>query len=250
MEEPDMLDFTHNVRSSMHTSRRTTATAQDFAFALSQAPNASAASLLKPQLRLALPEDISSPFIDEPYAEAVDAPDFSTLLEPLVDPVAPEYIPQHFPKLPPKHSWLHTDVYPEREKDARRMREKATEEGIMAEQALRKLAAAAKAGAAHAEKRRLSTLSGPGKKMQDPSKAGKRDGREAQDSGEAEEMFGEMMKEVAGKLDQDEDEVLDLGMDGVNDLRQQGVDVGMPDGVLVNSEMNAWRRGGRKGLRL
>jgi hypothetical protein len=177
------------------------------------------------------------------------APDFSSLLGPLVDPTAPEYIPQHFPKLPPKHAWKHTDVYPAREKDARRMREKATEEGIMAEQALRKLAAAAKAGAASAEKRRLSTLSGPGRRVQDAAALGKRATREGRDSGEAEEMFGEMMTEVAGGLDHDEDAVLDLGLDGVNDLRQQGVDVGMPDGVLVNSEMGSWRRGGRRGLR-
>ena len=39
------------------------------------------------------------------------------------------------------------------------MREKATEEGIQAEQALRKLAAAAKTGAIRTEKSRLDVLS-------------------------------------------------------------------------------------------
>ena len=34
-----------------------------------------------------------------------------------------------------------------------------------------------------------------------------------------------------------------LGLDGVNELKERGVDVAMPEGVLVNSEMGGWRRG-------
>ena len=128
------------------------------------------------------------------------------------------------------------------------MREKATEEGILAEQALRKLAAAAKSGAAKAEKRRLSTLSGPGRKVQD---AGGKDKRRARRESPADEvMFGDMMKELGGAIDQDEKQAIDLGLDGTNDLREQGMDVGMPEGLVVNSDMAGWRRGGRKGLRL
>jgi hypothetical protein len=57
-----------------------------------------------------------------------------------------KWIPAHFPPFPPKHSWLATPVFTQRENDPRKIREKATEEGILAEQSLRKLMAAQKSG--------------------------------------------------------------------------------------------------------
>ena len=62
-------------------------------------------------------------------------------------------------------------------------------------------------------------------------------------------MFADMMKQVGGS-DADEDAVMELGTDGVNDLREEGMDVGMPEGVVVNWDMGGWRQGGRKGVRL
>lgn len=56
------------------------------------------------------------------------------------------WIPKHFPDLPSKHTWQSTPVFPERETDPRKIREKATQEGVLAEQALRKLMAAQKQG--------------------------------------------------------------------------------------------------------
>lgn len=58
----------------------------------------------------------------------------------------PAYVPPHFPPRPPAHSWIHTPVLPVRERDARRLRERAMAEGVAAEQGLRRLAAAEKAG--------------------------------------------------------------------------------------------------------
>lgn len=52
------------------------------------------------------------------------------------------YVPAHFPPLPSQHSWKQTPVYTERENDPRKIRERATQEGILAEQALRKLTSA------------------------------------------------------------------------------------------------------------
>ena len=130
------------------------------------------------------------------------------------------------------------------------MREKATEEGILAEQALRKLAAAAKSGAVKAEKRRLDVLSGPGRKVSDAG-PGVRGGKARRESEVQEEMFAAMMKQITGdKGDVDEDAVMDRGVEGMRDLQENGVDVGMPDGVVVNYEMIGWRRGGRKGARV
>ena len=126
------------------------------------------------------------------------------------------------------------------------MREKAAEEGILAEQALRKLAAAAKSGAVKVEKRRMDVLSGPGRRVSDSARGKEKARRE---SGGAEAMFAEMMKQV-GEQDRDEDDAMDLGEEGMNELREEGVDVGMPEGVVVNYDMGSWRRGGKKGLRL
>lgn len=249
-----MLNFLHSARTSMATNRRTNPTAADFASALALMPNTSTASLLKAQLKLPVPELISYPSIPEPDPPPAPAPDFSALLQPLVDTETPRYIPYFFPKLPPRHAWKHTPVFAQREKDARRMREKATEEGILAEQALRKLAAAAKSGAVKAEKRRLDVLSGPGRKVSQTSsnlRSVAEKARVRRESEVQEEMFAAMMKQVTGeKGDVDEDAVMDLGAEGNRELQEEGMDAGMPEGVVVNYEMSGWRRGGRKGARV
>jgi len=234
--EEYMLRLMRHVKISMQGARRTTPTAQDFSMAMSLMPNAREASLLRPQLSHSLPENISYPPISEPDPAPPAAPDFSALLQPLTTARLPKYVPKHFPQLPPRHAWMETPVFPEREKDARKMREKATEEGMMAEQALRKLAAAAKSGALKAEKRRSSALSGPGKV---------RGGVRAGVGGE-EDAFADVLKDIGGL-----DESDDVAMDGAHDAREDGIDVGMPEGVVVNCDMGHWRHGGsRKALRL
>jgi len=57
------------------------------------------------------------------------------------------YIPAHFPSFPSEHTFRTTPVYTQREIDARKIREQATQEGMQAEKALRKLMAASKAAA-------------------------------------------------------------------------------------------------------
>ena len=241
-----MLTFLHNTRTSMHTNRRTSPTALDFTSALALTPNTSTASLLKAQLKLSLPPDISTPDILDPEDPPPAAPDdFSSLLQPLVMSCTPKYIPSHFPRLPPQHAWKHTPVFPEREHDARRMRERATEEGILAEQALRKLAAAAKSGAVKAEKRRESNaLSGQGRRRESNHD---RQRKQRVGGGEDEGMFAAMLGEAGGGGGNDEAAALAMSLDGAADLREEGVDVGMPEGLVVNSEMGGWRQGIQKG---
>ena len=54
------------------------------------------------------------------------------------------YIPTHLPPFPSRHTYKATAVYSPREADPRRIRELATEEGKLGEEALRKLAGAVK----------------------------------------------------------------------------------------------------------
>ncbi|KAF2485272.1 transcription factor TFIID complex subunit 8 C-term-domain-containing protein [Neohortaea acidophila] len=239
--EEYMLNFLHHVRTSMQSNRRTSPTALDFASALALVPNTSSASLLKPLLGEKIPESISSPSIPDPDPAPPAAPDFSSLLQPLVTAQPPSYIPKHFPSLPPKHAWRHTSVYADREHDARKMRERATEEGMLAEQALRKLAAAAKSGAVKAERMKENAISEVGRKA--GVKGGRRQARRGQG---AEQLYGQMLKDIAGTAAGDEDEGMDLGLDGINELREEGIDPGMPEGVVVNWDIAGWRRGARK----
>lgn len=54
------------------------------------------------------------------------------------------YIPSHLPAFPSQHTYKDTPVFPDREVDPRRIRELATEEGKLGEEALRRLAGAVK----------------------------------------------------------------------------------------------------------
>ncbi|KAK4626721.1 hypothetical protein CLAFUW4_04425 [Fulvia fulva] len=232
--EEYMLHFLADARTSMFDGRRTTPIALDFASALARNDATHTASLLKPQLELQIPEDISCPTIAEPDPAPPPAPDFSSLLQPLMTPNPPAYIPRHFPPLPPQHAWKKTPVFPNRETDSRKMREKATAEGMLAEQALRKLAAAAKTGALNAEKRRGSVLSGAGKAREAPvpQKAKKRP---------HEDTFAEVLKDIGGL-----DESVDLAGEGVGAGDKDDVDLGMPEGVVVNHNMTHWRKHGHR----
>lgn len=118
------------------------------------------------------------------------------------------------------------------------MREKATQEGMLAEQALRKLAAAAKAGAMNAEKRRGSVLSGEGRPREAayPQRARKR---------AHEDTFAEVLKDIGGL-----DESVELAGDGAGNGEKDDVDLGMPEGVVVNHNMSHRRKhGNRKSAR-
>ena len=55
------------------------------------------------------------------------------------------HVPSHLPPFPSQHTYRDTPVFPAREIDPRRVRELATEEGKLGEEALRKLAGAVKA---------------------------------------------------------------------------------------------------------
>lgn len=224
--EEYMLRFAKEVKVSMTGQRRTTPVAQDFAWALSRTSNTRAARVLAPQLDLKLPEAISCPEIGEPLPETPAMPDFSSILRPLIDSSPPRWIPKHFPGLPSQHSWKSTDVWPIREKDARRMREKATEEGMLAEQALRKLAQAAKVNALQGASQKRNALAGVGK-----PRAVRRDN---------DDMLGSILKDLGNGA------AGDSQLDSAGESNDEPLELSRS--VLVDSEAAHWRGGRRQGI--
>jgi transcription initiation factor TFIID subunit 8 len=239
--EEYMLEFLQRVAGPMNNGRRVKPTALDWEMALAGMENTRTAEMLVPQVKLRIPDEVACPPVARKQGSGVgkgfEVPDFSGLLEPLAIPEErkPEYVPSHFPALPSRHAWMSTPVFPERERDARKMREKATQEGMLAEQALRRLATAAKAGALKAEekrrKRSAEVLRGEGK-----ARSRKGEGRG--------DIFADVLKDLGG-FDGAEDMEMDTDAGG-----QEGIDVGMPEGVVVNCDMGHWRQGdSRRALR-
>jgi hypothetical protein len=116
------------------------------------------------------------------------------------------------------------------------MREKATEEGMLAEQALRKLAAAAKAGAMKAESRRRTSapLAGVGRV---------RDGA-GRKRAAPEMLFDDVLNDVTESHDGD----CAMALDGADDRGRQPTQSELEERVVVNSGMGTWRGGAGRGL--
>jgi transcription initiation factor TFIID subunit 8 len=138
-----MLHFLALVRSSMHSNRRLQPVPQDFITALSKfgvTPNE-----LLPHIQLPLAPSITQPPLDPAPPEEQPLPSTNAILGPdlagLV--IREKYMPAHLPELPSRHTWQDTEIFTKRETDARKIRELATEEGVLAEKAMRKLMAGA-----------------------------------------------------------------------------------------------------------
>jgi Transcription factor TFIID complex subunit 8 C-term len=96
------------------------------------------------------------------------------------------HIPSTFPAFPSQHTFRDTAVLPPRERDPRRIRELATEEGRLGEQALRKLA-----GAVRGEGKLDLSIEG------DEAPAEAQRGKRRKTTDTIEGMFEQTMKEVA-----------------------------------------------------
>ncbi|GAM85631.1 hypothetical protein ANO11243_036380 [Dothideomycetidae sp. 11243] len=144
LAEEYIVGFLETVCMSMLASRRGSPIPQDFILALAEL--GIAPSQLEEQLLLQIPKDISSPDILPPAPDEPSSLDLRSMLgSSLCDQSTKSHpqIPSHFPPLPSVHTWRDTQHIVAREKDPRKIRELAAQEGILAEQALRKLAAAA-----------------------------------------------------------------------------------------------------------
>ncbi|EKG14401.1 Bromodomain transcription factor [Macrophomina phaseolina MS6] len=223
-----MLHFLSDVRTSMEHARRTAPTPTDFARALAHSGYTS--SDLEPQLQLPIPPEIALPPVpDAPPAEE-PPPQLEQVLGPelsgLGEKNSRSYIPPHFPAFPSKHTWQSTPVFSSRETDPRKIRERATQEGILAEQALRKLMAAK--GAGSSRKRGAADRDGAG--------AGKR-----RSTPQSKQVWEEAMREV---IREDEMKRGDVFMGGTDE--QQGDasnDFVVDTGLLVNYDRKYWRKG-------
>ena len=140
---PDMAHYLADVRQSMLSCRRTQAIPQDFLQSL-HTHQLSLRSLL---LHLDPPVDpLRTQFPLHPEAKQDSDEQHLRFLGPLLnagpDDKLRTYVPKHFPELPSKHTYKATPEYPKHEQDPRKVREKATEEGRLGEEALRRLVGA------------------------------------------------------------------------------------------------------------
>lgn len=159
----DMLHLLSYIRTSMTSGRRTQPLPIDFEFALRQ--NGISIDSLRPHVkpppatRKALPV-LPTPPPEEPIASDIDP---SFLGDSLSGPLYQKkfnHIPKGFPKFPSRHTYQDTEVFTKREVDPRKVREQATEEGRLGEEALRKLARAAKDGETRNKERMKKRLWG------------------------------------------------------------------------------------------
>ena len=139
----DMAHFLTDVRQSMLSSRRTRAIPQDFL----QALHTHQLSLRSLVPHLDSPVSPSRSQFALPVEAAEDEknhalPFLGPGLNGAPDERAKLYVPTHFPAFPSKHTYKATPEFPDRETDPRRIRERATEEGRMGEEALRRVVGA------------------------------------------------------------------------------------------------------------
>ena len=137
-----MAHYLADVRRSMLSCRRINPIPQDFLQAL-HTHQLSLRTLL-PHLDPPVPPERSQYSLQsEPPQE--DEYQQLQLLNQILNDATDEqprgYVPKHFPKFPSRHTYKSTDEFPNREVDPRKVREQATEEGRMGEEALRKLVA-------------------------------------------------------------------------------------------------------------
>ena len=148
-----ILHFLSKVRRSMLASRRTCPTATDFETAIEvfdiprpddQLPPYQSQPEINPSL-------YPTPPPDDEFHNLVELP--ASFLGPDLDGHGElekfSFSTKGLPGLPSAHTYKDTPVYPQRESDTRKIRELATHEGKLGEQALRKLAGAVKLDAAH-----------------------------------------------------------------------------------------------------
>ena len=170
LQNANLLDMAHylaGVRQSMLACRRTQPLPQDFLQAL-HTHQLSLRSLL-PHLDPPVPPS-QSQFSLESAAVETDEQQQLKFLGPLLNGTqeqkAKKFVPKHFPDLPSTHTYKATPEFPQREQDPRKVRERATEEGRLGEEALRRLVGAGSRHPAHVLQQRRDNQSLRAKRAQ------------------------------------------------------------------------------------
>ena len=143
-----MSHFLSNVRQTMLACRRSRPIPEDFLQALHL--NSLSLTALLPHLDPPVPSSASQRLLDfessssndDVESRAFAASSAQILFLNQNQEQRSGYIPSHFPALPGKHSYRETIELPTRERDPKRIREQAIEEGRLGEEALRRLLSA------------------------------------------------------------------------------------------------------------
>jgi transcription initiation factor TFIID subunit 8 len=230
-----ILSFLDIVRHSMSASRREIPTPQDFIAALT-AYNISPSSLL-PHTRIPPAPSIAQPALTIPPPSETNQLDpnvlFSGTLSSDIAGRRRKYVASHLPGLPSKHTWQVTPVLPTREQDALKIRERATQEGVMAEQALRRLmAASSKAGEERAAVGRKSITSGRAKSALE----------KALETARELEAAEELKDDAGAEFDMDD---MDIDFPVIARRQKTVSDTSFESGLAVNYDRRYWRASGR-----
>lgn len=234
-----MNKFLSDVRKSMHSSRRTETASHDWVYALGSSGLRGSGILNQHFDTGDIPPSLLQPHFEPPAPAEAPPPSTESLLGPELsgraDKDSRPYIPKNFPPFPSKHTYKSTPVYTKRENDPRKIREKATEEGILAEQSLRKLMAAQKAG--------IQKLNVGKKKRSARMKTSDKLWEAAMiDVLEDEKKLEKDEEERQAREDEEDDE-----MDRPPRRRQPVIErkAGLLEGVIVNYDQQFWRASGR-----
>jgi transcription initiation factor TFIID subunit 8 len=211
-----MLHFLALVRSSMLSNRRTQPVPQDFVTALSKF--GVTPSELLPHIQLPLAPSITQPPLGPAPPDEQPLPSTNGILGPALNGLAirEKYMPAHLPELPSRHTWKDTEIYTKRETDARKIRELATEEGVLAEKAMRKLMA----GAA----------------LSKPAMGGR--------SSRKDQMMWEQTMEAVLQMDEDQQPAED-GIDWPGEHGKSQTAASLSTAIPVNYDRRFWRQSAR-----
>ena len=227
----------------MLSSRRSKPTPQDFIFALSATGVRS--SQLRPHIALHVPATIVQPALELSSPEPPPPPSLEGVLGATLsgatEKAAWQFVPRHLPDLPSRHTWQSTSTYSARETDPRKVRERATEEGVLAEKALRKLMAARYASKpkGHAHEAARDMQSAIARKNEEVWEETLRAVEQTDDA--AFELFGVENPDWIASSDQKRD-LLTNGDPG------DAVDsnpTGLHEGMVVNYDRRYWRQSAR-----
>ena len=138
-----MAHFLAEVRQSMISCRRTQTLPLDYLKAL-RSHQLYLRSLLPHLDPPVSPSDSQIGYTSESIIadEFTSVPSLGPLPNGIPDRTTVPYIPRHFPSFPSKHTYKATPEFTSREADPKRIREHATEEGRLGEEALRRLVSA------------------------------------------------------------------------------------------------------------
>jgi len=291
-----MLHFLHVVHASMTSSRRKLPIPQDFIAALalhsltpssltpflSPAYTPHAASVTQPALPLSTDLEPASTIVSTAALDPILGPALSSA--PLR--ATRRFVPSHLPAWPSRHTWQSTAVFARRPDDdldaagsgkegdegrekMKSVRERATEEAVMAEQALRRLMSGSKSRAAKREeeerKRRVESGDGEvgdGRRRNREEDDRRRRERKVQDSWDAVWKAAQRMDEEErereekerqaememGEVEMEDDMLMMMEMEAPMGAKKAKVLLNAPfeSDMLVNHDRRFWRESGSR----